>query len=79
MHIQDAVYGQGNDDDYKVKPAASRKRKTAEEEQDVKQQAAVIDFKVHARNNGNNVSSFTVQIQPRLFIALQIPGRGEKC
>ena len=57
--MQDAVYGEGNDDDYKVKLAASRKRKSAEEEQDVKQQAAAIDFKVHARN-GNCASSFTV-------------------
>ena len=44
---QDAIYGEGNDDDVKAKPAAaSKKRKTAEEEEDVKQQAAVIDFKV---------------------------------
>ncbi len=44
--LQDAVYGEGNDDDIKVKPAASRKRKSAEEEQDIKQQADAIDFKV---------------------------------
>ena len=46
MPLQDAVYGEGNDDDMKVKTAASRKRKTAEEEQDIKEQAAGIDFKV---------------------------------
>ena len=44
--IQDAVYGKGNDDEVKVKPAASRKRKTADEEQESKEQAAAIDFKV---------------------------------
>ena len=46
MPLQDAVYGEGNDDDMKVKTAASRQRKTAEEEHDIKEQAAGIDFKV---------------------------------
>ena len=44
---QDAVYGEGNDETVKPKAAASRKRKTPEEEQAVKEQAAAIDYKVH--------------------------------
>ena len=44
--LQDVVHGKGNDDD-KGKPAACRKRKSAADEQDVKEQAAAIDFKVH--------------------------------
>lgn len=44
--LQDAVYGEGQDDDIKPKVAASRKRKTAEEEQNIKEEASAIDFKV---------------------------------
>ena len=44
--MQDAVYGEGNDETVKPKAAASRKRKTPEEEQAIKEEAAAIDYKV---------------------------------
>lgn len=40
------MYGEGNDETVKPKAAASRKRKTPEEEQAIKEQAAAIDYKV---------------------------------
>lgn len=40
------MYGEGNDETVKPKTAASRKRKTPEEEQAIKEQAAAIDYKV---------------------------------
>ena len=46
MYVQDAVYGEGQDDAIKPKIPASRKRKSAEEEQSVKEEADAIDFKV---------------------------------
>ena len=44
--VQDAVYGEGLDDDIKPKLPASRKRKSAEEEESIKSEADAIDFKV---------------------------------
>ena len=46
VYNQDAVYGEGQDDVIKPKMPASRKRKSAEEEQSVKEEADAIDFKV---------------------------------
>ncbi|DBA83496.1 hypothetical protein WJX79_009209 [Trebouxia sp. C0005] len=74
--FRDAVYGDGNDDDYKVKPAASRKRKSAEEEQDVKQQAAAIDFKGLATDG--KLGKLTVNDLKKYCEVNQLPKSGKK-
>ena len=69
---QDAIYGEGNDDEVKAKPAAaSKKRKTAEEEEDVKQQAAVIDFKVQLCCTKGRAAS--LQPSCKHAVATQLP------
>lgn len=74
--FRDAVYGEGQDDVIKPKMPASRKRKSAEEEQSVKEEADAINFKGLAADG--KLGKLTVNDLKKYCEVNQLPKSGKK-